>query len=157
MVVAKYLKTIRQVGRFVLHGESIGGLSACHVAHRLGLGQVDLLICDRTFASLDAVAARLLGAWAGYGIRFLTWWQTDVVADYLASPCPKVLLQDPADEIIAHCASLKAGVATQVRHASFYTQQTHTPSPPPCRSLPLTPFFLPPLSIHLSIHIGVFG
>ena len=52
--------------------------------------QVDFLVCDRTFASLDAVAARLLGAWAGYGIRFLTLWRTDVVADYLACACPKV-------------------------------------------------------------------
>ena len=52
--------------------------------------QVDFLVCDRTFASLDAVAARLLGAWAGYGIRFLALWKTDVVADFLATTCPKV-------------------------------------------------------------------
>lgn len=31
---------------------------ACHVAH---VENADMLICDRTFASLDAVAARLLG------------------------------------------------------------------------------------------------
>ena len=174
LVVAKYLKNDRQVGRLVLHGESIGGLSACHVARRLGLGQVDLLICDRTFASLDAVAARLLGwttpthtfththththtpthththththtylhththtfsntpcglliisfslsitppltppsiplntlsgAWAGYGIRFLTWWQTDVVADYLASPCHKVDAGCPTPYYIPYLA-----------------------------------------------------
>ena len=35
-----------------------GGLIACHVAKTEG---ADLLVCDRTFASLDAVAARLLG------------------------------------------------------------------------------------------------
>ena len=92
MTVAKYLKHTRVVGRLIVHGESIGGMSACHVA-ALTPSLVDLLVCDRTFASLDAVAARLLGAWAGYGIRFLTFWRTDVVADYLSAECAKVILQ----------------------------------------------------------------
>ena len=35
-----------------------GGMIACHVAKLEG---ADFLVCDRTFASLDAVAARLLG------------------------------------------------------------------------------------------------
>lgn len=43
--------------RIVVHGESIGGMVACHLARHL---PVDALICDRTFATLDATAARLM-------------------------------------------------------------------------------------------------
>ena len=43
---------------YPLLGESIGGMMACHAARVCG---ADLLVCDRTFCSLDAVAARLLG------------------------------------------------------------------------------------------------
>jgi hypothetical protein len=107
--VARYLRHTRGVKRMVVHGESIGGMVACHVVRTCG---ADLLICDRTFASLDSVASRLLGWWAGLGLRFLGLWNTDVVSDFLSCSCPKVVLQDPADEIIADEASLKNGVAT---------------------------------------------
>ncbi len=77
--------------KFVLvHGESIGGMIACHIARKK---QVDALVCDRTFASLDAAACRLMGNWAGISMRWLSWWSTDVVSDYLAVTCAKVLLQ----------------------------------------------------------------
>ena len=73
--------------KMLIHGESLGGLSACHVANiytnkpmynidgsikssdvREGV-EVKLLVCDRTFASLDSVAARMLGSWAGHALR----------------------------------------------------------------------------------------
>jgi hypothetical protein len=73
-----------------------------------------MLICDRSFASLDSVASRLLGSWASHGLRGLTFWKTDVVTDYINSKCHKIVLQDPNDEVIAHCASLKNGIATRL-------------------------------------------
>jgi hypothetical protein len=76
---------------FVLaHGESIGGMVASHLARKK---QIDALVCDRTFASLDAAASRLMGNWAGCSMRWLSWWRTDVVADYLAVACPKLIFQ----------------------------------------------------------------
>jgi len=86
-------------------------MMACHVSRVCG---ADLLVCDRTFCSLDAVAERLLGAWAGLGLKLVCRWDTDVVADFLAAKCARIVLQDPADEIISHCSSLKCGVATSV-------------------------------------------
>jgi hypothetical protein len=38
-------------------------------------------------------------------------WNTDVVADYLAANCAKVVANDAADAIIADTASLKSGIA----------------------------------------------
>jgi pimeloyl-ACP methyl ester carboxylesterase len=51
------LQLTRRPFRIILHGESIGGMVACHVART---HPVDALVCDRTFATLDATAARLL-------------------------------------------------------------------------------------------------
>jgi len=72
-------------------------MAACHVAKECS--RVDALICDRTFASLDAVACRMLGSWAGYGLRFIGRWTSDVVSDYLACSCIKIILQVEAIRI----------------------------------------------------------
>jgi pimeloyl-ACP methyl ester carboxylesterase len=85
-----HLQQTRNPARILVHGESIGGMIACHVAK---VYPVDALVCDRTFASLDATAARLLGPWAGYGLKYCSLWNTDVAGDYLACTCPKVILQ----------------------------------------------------------------
>ena len=110
-MVVKYLREIRGVRKLIVHGESIGGMMGCHAAK---VCEVDLLICDRTFCSLDAVAERLLGAWAGMGINAICQWKTDVVTDFMGAKCPRLVLQDPTDEIISHCSSLKCGIATQL-------------------------------------------
>jgi surfactin synthase thioesterase subunit len=51
------LQQTRRPYRIIMHGESIGGMVACHVARNY---PVDALVCDRTFATLDATAARLM-------------------------------------------------------------------------------------------------
>ncbi len=91
LILARHLRKERQPAAFIVHGESIGGLAACFVARSC---QVDLLVCDRTFASLDALATRLLGAmFVGYGLKYLGLWSTHVVGDFLACECPKLVLQ----------------------------------------------------------------
>ncbi|CAN0482971.1 unnamed protein product, partial [Laminaria digitata] len=52
--------------------------------------QVDLLVLDRSFSSLSAVAQRLLGGWTKWAIWGFTGWGADVAADYLACRCYKV-------------------------------------------------------------------
>jgi hypothetical protein len=108
-VVVDYLRKEKKITRLIIHGESIGGMTASHIARHCG---ADMLVCDRTFASLDSTAARLLGGWASLGLRYIGQWNTNVAHDFLHVRCPKVVLQDPADEIIANASSLKNGVAT---------------------------------------------
>eukprot|EP01041_Mallomonas_annulata_P010249 gene10249-21380_t len=107
--VVRYLKDIRGVKRLVVHGESIGGMVACHIAKST---DIDLLVVDRSFASLQSLAGRLVGQWAEVGLKYLTFWNTDVVNDFMQSHCAKLILQDPNDEIIHDGASLKSGLAT---------------------------------------------
>lgn len=59
------------MGQLIIHGESIGGMAAAGAARALtekgkpdittGRSSVSLLICDRTFCNLEAVAQRLVG------------------------------------------------------------------------------------------------
>lgn len=55
----------------------------------LNAGKVDLLVLDRTFASLSGVAQRLMGGWTKWAIWGFTGWKADVAADYLFTRCYK--------------------------------------------------------------------
>ncbi len=112
------------IDNFIIHGESIGGMAAASTAQNLSTKKfVDnatslpksypmLLLCDRTFCNLPAVAARLVGSWTSPIIPMLTpFWNTDVAADFIAATCRKVVAQDAQDAIIHYSLSLKKGVA----------------------------------------------
>ena len=108
---------IHGVESLVIHGESIGGVAASATAKELSQSAVlsdklALLICDRTFCNLEAVAQRLVAGWSGYAIRALApIWSTDVAHDFIAAACPNIVANDSGDAIIFDSASLKAGVA----------------------------------------------
>ncbi|KAG9402612.1 hypothetical protein AC1031_007219 [Aphanomyces cochlioides] len=112
MAIIEHLKS-RGITRIAVHGESIGGMVATHVARHAG-PVVELLIADRTFANLPAVAQRLVASWAGSALSLVTRWQTDNVSNYLDAPCNKLVCCDPSDEIIADASSLKAGIALRL-------------------------------------------
>ena len=69
--VARHLLEDVGVDQLIIHGESIGGMAAAGAARALTAtsnfhaetkgGTVSLLICDRTFCNLEAVAQRLIG------------------------------------------------------------------------------------------------
>jgi pimeloyl-ACP methyl ester carboxylesterase len=117
VAVGQHLLSSGGVEQLIVHGESIGGLAASGLARHLSTSpsfgsKVSLLVCDRTFCNLEAVAQRLVGGWSGYAIRCLApFWNTDVAGDFLASSCPKVVANDAADVIISDAASLKSGIA----------------------------------------------
>lgn len=98
-----------------VHGESIGGVAACHVASKLP-GPDTLLIADRTFASLDAVARALAGTPLARILYAATGWDGDNVTGFLAGATKRnrLILQDPMDEIVRHKASLKVGVSRRI-------------------------------------------
>ncbi|RHY89495.1 hypothetical protein DYB35_005008 [Aphanomyces astaci] len=59
MAMVRHLQVVQGVTRLAVHGESIGGMVATYVAkHAAG---IELLVADRTFANLPAVAQRLVG------------------------------------------------------------------------------------------------
>ena len=105
-IVARHIVHVVGVDELIIHGESIGGMAAAGAAKELTATPPRrnisaILVCDRTFCNLEAVAQRLVGRWTGNAIRILTpGWSTDVARDFLAARCPKIVAQDSADEII---------------------------------------------------------
>lgn len=75
---------------------------------------VSLLIADRTFSNVPALAQRMIAGWAGPVVKWVMQWETDNCGNFLAAPCAKLLCSDPGDEIIVDGASLKSGVALRL-------------------------------------------
>jgi hypothetical protein len=117
LAVANHIVSQLGVESLVIHGESIGGVAASGTARKMTEStytkeRLSLLICDRTFCNLEAVAQRLVGGWSAYAIRFLApFWSTDIAGDFIAANCSKVVANDSADAIIADSSSLKSGIA----------------------------------------------
>lgn len=115
--VAQHLIDDLGIQQLVIHGESIGGVAASGAGrflshHPAYFPKICLLVCDRTFCNLEAVAQRLVGGWSAYAIRALApFWSSDVAGDFVCASCPKVVANDAADVIISDAASLKAGIA----------------------------------------------
>ena len=114
------------VKHLIIHGESIGGMAASSAAQSMSemkksdedvtsipVSQPTLLICDRTFCNLNAVAQHLVGHWTGVIIPLLIpFWNTDVAGHFAAARCKKIVAQDAGDAIIHDSSSLKSGLAT---------------------------------------------
>lgn len=111
VAIAEYLKRVRGVERLGVHGESMGGMVAAHVARQIA---VDFLFADRTFCSLDAVARFGFGAVAYRLFRLLSCWDSDTAKDYMHAQCYKLVSSDPSDTMITDLASLKTGVALRL-------------------------------------------
>lgn len=117
-LVAAYVRSKVPAGIKVgAHGQSMGGMIAAHLARK---GLVDFVFCDRTFFDLSEVAQYMMGKWAKYGMRAVTFWGgLDSTSDFIYSNCYKVLGQDPADEIINDNASLKTGISLAIIQAEL--------------------------------------
>lgn len=117
VALANYVTRELGIEKLVIHGESIGGVAASRSAQQLSMStdtrdKLALLVCDRTFCNLEAVAQRLVGNWSGYAIRGLApLWNTDVAGDFLTAQCPKVVANDFSDAIVSDCSSLKTGIS----------------------------------------------
>eukprot|EP01022_Parablepharisma_sp_SALTPOND_P028483 TRINITY_DN71038_c0_g1_i1.p1 TRINITY_DN71038_c0_g1~~TRINITY_DN71038_c0_g1_i1.p1 ORF type:complete len:560 (+),score=41.95 TRINITY_DN71038_c0_g1_i1:670-2349(+) len=109
--VLQYLKDIKGSGRIILHGESLGGSVAAHIAAKLGC---DLLFTDRTFSDLDAIAEFSVGPVAAAIMKQATGWHLETTNSFLAAQCYKVLSSDPNDAVVGEVASLKNGISKQV-------------------------------------------
>jgi hypothetical protein len=97
LIIAEYLREVRNVILLGVHGESLGGSVATYIANN---ANVNFLFADRTFSSLDNVAGVGFGGVARFLFKYLTKWNYNGVSDYLNSKCYKVVANDYDDTII---------------------------------------------------------
>eukprot|EP00927_Polykrikos_kofoidii_P030830 TRINITY_DN26534_c0_g2_i1.p1 TRINITY_DN26534_c0_g2~~TRINITY_DN26534_c0_g2_i1.p1 ORF type:complete len:953 (-),score=164.27 TRINITY_DN26534_c0_g2_i1:58-2916(-) len=109
--VVHYLKS-RGVTNMGVHGRSIGGIPACHMA-RAHPDVIRLLVADRTMSTLADTARYSYGEWAakGLGVSFT---RADNVTNFVEARCHKVMVCDPKDHMIPDLAALRTGVALRL-------------------------------------------
>ena len=109
--VVNYLKDVKGTGRVLIHGQSLGGAVASHIASKLGC---DFLFVDRSFSSLDMITEVIAGRLAARIVRFIIDWHFDTTEAFLSAQCYKIVGNDPNDVIISEISSLKNGIAEKI-------------------------------------------
>ena len=110
-VLINYMRDIMNIKKIGVHGASIGGMVANHIARKKG---IDLLVADRTFSSLSNVAYYLVNKVLYSLFVGFTHWTYDSSKDFVDSNCYKVLLYDARDELVVSMSSLKYGVTQEI-------------------------------------------
>lgn len=110
-LIVKYIKENYIINKLAIHGESLGGCIAIHIAESCGL---DLLFADRTFGCLSDTILFTLGRFVYYSFFITGNKDIDSVSSYLKLRCYKVIASDPCDDVICDLASLKNAVAYKV-------------------------------------------
>lgn len=116
VAIVRYLREECDVPKILVHGESIGGMAATHIAHHFrGTDEISGLVADRTFANLAIEAQYLTGLRAtAIALQLATFWRpndSDSLSKYVGATCPKLITADACDHMIPDPASLKSGVA----------------------------------------------
>jgi len=109
--VIKFLvqRGAKQIG---VHGRSIGGIAACHLAARHP-DVIRYLVADRTFSTLSRVAKCTFGKWAAAALALSATW-ADNARGFAQATCYKVLVCDPKDGLIPDQSALRTATALSV-------------------------------------------
>ena len=114
--IINFLRTEKQVRILGIHGESLGGCVAAHLANKCNL---NFLFADRTFSSLSDVSFFNFGRIAFYGFKVSARNDSNASKDFIETKCYKIISCDPKDIVINNLASLKAGVAWSIFYKKF--------------------------------------
>lgn len=106
--VAGYVKNQKGCKILGVHGESLGGSIASHLANST---KVNFLFADRTFTSLSKTAKYNYGSFASTLFYLFGPVDSDSVLDFISADCFKLLSCDCNDLMINNLSSLKSGIA----------------------------------------------
>jgi Serine aminopeptidase, S33 len=106
-IVFSFLVNSLKVRRIALHGRSLGGYPAVKLGFKYQ-EMLDFVVADRTFRSLEATAAVLVGYWSFWSLRLLGLDTGDLLFEWKnISKCQKILAYAEDDEIIRGSAALR--------------------------------------------------
>ncbi|KAL4466866.1 hypothetical protein ABPG74_010463 [Tetrahymena malaccensis] len=114
--IVDYLREHEKVGLLGSHGQSLGGMVACHIAAKKNL---DFLCADRTFSCVSDIAYYSMPSFFKQIVRLLTSYDVWSPINYYKANCYKILAYDPKDNIIIYMSSLKNGVSKQIAQSMF--------------------------------------
>ena len=115
--VYDYIINLGIYKKIAVHGLSIGGIAACHLAKNKF---IDLLIADRTFGSINFIinsysTRKILNFLAK--ILFIP--MVDNCFNFINTNCNKVVMNDPKDETVSDKISLKTQISKECIYKIF--------------------------------------
>lgn len=110
-LIVEYLRKDLKAQKIGVHGQSLGGLLACHLAYACNL---DFLCADRTFYSFSDIVNFSFSAILAMFFKVISNWNENNASKFTKSRCYKVVTYDPKDEIINYMSSLQAGILKEV-------------------------------------------
>jgi len=109
------IKKMNKWEKFGVHGYSIGGISATHLAKNRN---IDLLISDRNFSSVSKIAESYpFGGIMKYLCKFFLLDKVNNEQNYLFTKnikCCKIILCDPCDEVVVNNGSVKSSISKYI-------------------------------------------
>ena len=109
------IKKLNKYNKIGVHGYSIGGIPAIHLAKNRN---IDLLISDRNFSDFKSVAqVYSFGPLLKFFCKIFWIDRFDNVSNYLYTKnpkCIKVILCDPFDEVVLNNGSVKSGISRYI-------------------------------------------
>jgi len=103
-------------GKIGVHGRSLGGIAACHLARKYPI-KISTLIVDRTFSELDISSERrLFGSCSRMLYKFvsLNWKSRNDLNFIEADKCFKISTCDLLDDVVDNFSVLPTGVAVKL-------------------------------------------
>ena len=115
--IYEYIIKLNKYKKIAVHGLSIGGISACHLANKK---KIDLLIADRTFGSVQNIIDNLfLGKYIHYLAKILFFPYINNSLNYIQTKCIKVVMNDSEDLTIIDKISLKSQISRNIIEKIF--------------------------------------
>ncbi|KAM3146623.1 hypothetical protein pb186bvf_001153 [Paramecium bursaria] len=118
LVVANYYREKYNIGRFGIHGYSLGGSVASYAAVRQSF---DFLILDRTFTSVGQIASKGIHPIMRAILSTFTNYSQPNYRDYCDYRGHKIIITDTQDEIIPYLAQMQVAAAKE-RYAPSRTK-----------------------------------
>ena len=114
-----YINSNYQYKKIIVHGLSIGGVPACHLALKKN---VHLIIADRTFGSVqDVINTFPLGTNVVYYLaKIICFPFVNNTSNFINSKCKKILMNDPEDKTIIDTFSLKTSMSKRIIKELFH-------------------------------------
>jgi hypothetical protein len=119
--VYDYITAHYQYNKIAVHGLSIGGVPACHLASKR---IINLIIADRTFGSVqDIINTFPFGQKVLYYLAKILWFPfVDNTTNFMNGNCKKILLNDPEDKTIIDTFSLKTSISKKIIYELFHVR-----------------------------------
>ena len=116
-----YITEHYQYTKIAVHGLSIGGVPACHLASKRS---INLIIADRTFGSVeDIINTFPFGQKVLYFLAKILWFPlVDNTKNFMNGNCKKILLNDPEDKTIIDTFSLKTSISKKIIYELFHVR-----------------------------------